>query len=393
MRLMRLLTRPNAGGPTRQAIALWHAHAAQGVRTLLVVGSCKDEQELRLQQHDIPQLDLREALAQGKRAEGFVVLPHLRQGAGWAADLRAFSALRGLVANVRPDVVHTHLAKAGLLGREVARLEGVPVVAHTFHGHVLSDYFAFPKQALLRAIERRLARFTHLIFTVSASCRSEILALGIGTPQTVREIRPAVDLTAARAVSRSAARASLGIGAEVPLLGWCGRLVPIKRFELFAAVLSHIPKALALVVGDGEERAKVAALGTLARWVKFTPEPWETLAAADVLVLTSAREGMPLAALEALASGVAVTGFAVPGVSDVLSHSLPMTVLPERTDVAGLVALTQRMLADPAARARACAAAESLLAECAPRIVAAELVKAYEGALRASPRHACTTPW
>ena len=115
---MRILTRPNLGGPTRQAIALWHEHRRSHVRTLLVTGAVgRGENALAPSDEGVPSLSLPEALARGEAAEGWVTLPWLGRGIAPIADLRARAALRKLVAAVRPDVVHTHTSKAGWIGR------------------------------------------------------------------------------------------------------------------------------------------------------------------------------------------------------------------------------------------------------------------------------------
>ena len=381
MRVLRLLTRPNAGGPTRQATALWHAHRALGVRTLLVVGTCDGEPELAPAEQGVPELGFAEAIARGQQAEGVVVLPGLQRGGGPLALWRAATALRSLLRAFRPEVVHTHLAKAGLIGRVCAVREGIRVVAHTFHGHVLTDYFAWPKQIALRALERRLATRTTLLFAVSRSCREELIALGIGSGAQLRELPPAVDLGPARATSRVAARARLKITGEHPVLAWCGRLVPIKRFELFAEVLRRLPDTVALVVGDGPERSRVESLGERVHWLPFAANPWETLAAADVLLMPSLREGMPLAALEALAAGVGVAGCAVAGVRDLLEQALPNRLLPAWNDTDGLTGLTAELLASPQLRAEQARQCAPLLAECTPSKVAGALLAAYEAVL------------
>ena len=156
MRVMRVLTRANLGGPTRQAIALWHAHRELGLATLLATGEVGgDEAPLTPADAGVPALGWDEALRRGPEAEGWVVVPHLGRGVAPLADLRAGRALSALLAQHRPDVVHTHTSKAGWVGRRAADRAGVPVLAHTFHGHVLKDYFGgSARQMLSHFIER-----------------------------------------------------------------------------------------------------------------------------------------------------------------------------------------------------------------------------------------------
>src|SRR5436190_21703078 len=112
----------------------------------------------------VPVLSLDAAIAAGENACGWVQIPALVRGPAPLGDRRARSALRALMRSLQPDVVHTHTSKAGFVGRRAALAENVPVVAHTFHGHVLQDYFPRPIAWWLRALERRLAARTDLLF-------------------------------------------------------------------------------------------------------------------------------------------------------------------------------------------------------------------------------------
>src|SRR5690606_7996391 len=166
LRVLRVVTRPNLGGPARQAFALWHAHRALGVPTLLVTGVCRrGEPAFDLEAHGLPRLGCEEAVALGRDALGVCVLERLGRAVAPWSDLRALSALRALVASFAPDVVHTHTSKAGVLGRLAAR--DAAVVAHTFHGLVLRDYWSWPLARAARLIEQWLARRTDLLFAVS----------------------------------------------------------------------------------------------------------------------------------------------------------------------------------------------------------------------------------
>ncbi len=178
MRILRIVTRPNVGGPMRQALALWHEHAALGERTLLLTGRCgDDEPSFDLDASGVPRLSPSEAIARGRDAEGLCVVPSLGRAIRPVADLRPLRELLAVIRAVEPQVVHTHTSKAGWLGRLAASRARVPVVAHTFHGHVLADYTGGIAARILRGIERQLAGRTDLLFAVSASCESELRAL------------------------------------------------------------------------------------------------------------------------------------------------------------------------------------------------------------------------
>lgn len=331
MRVMRVLTRPNLGGPTRQAIALWHAHRALGVPTLLVTGAVDaGEAPLSPAVHGVPALSFDEALAAGPSATGWVELRALGQRAAWLADRRAVHALDRLLAAHRPDVMHTHTSKAGWLGRRAAASAGVPVLAHTFHGHVLTDYFAPPFAWWLRRLERRWAARSSLLFAVSASCAEELAALGVADRARFTVVPPAVPRTAL--LPRTEARRRLGLPSDGMVVACIGRLVPIKRVEHFIAALSALPGVRGDVVGDGplrdslERQARAAAAPVAFRG----PEPGIAglLSAYDALVVPSRREGLPLVAVEASRAGVPVIGYDVPGVRDALAFAAGELVDP-----------------------------------------------------------------
>lgn len=388
MRVLRVLTRPNVGGPTRQALALWRAHQELGVRTLLVTGRC-EAAEPALDLDGLPRLERSQALAAGPRAEGVVELGAMRRGLAPWRDAQGRAALRALVRAFRPDVVHTHTSKAGWLGRRAAIEEGVGVVAHTFHGLVLRDHHGRVLSAALRALERGLARRTDLLFAVSPSCREELVELGVAPAARILVSPPAVDLRAFAENSRKGARARLGIGDDDCVLGFVGRLVPVKRPEHFAAVLAAIPEARGLVLGEGPMRRRLAGAPRL-RLLGARFDVAELLAGLDVLVAPSRREGCPLAVVEAFAAGVPVVAYDVPGLRDLLGGWGAGILVPECEGPAGLARATRALLRDPGRRADLVRRARAGLWRFDPSSVARALLAGYERARAACERAAAS---
>ena len=342
---MRVLTRPNLGGPTRQAIALWHAQAALGVRTLLVTGTVDaSETLLSPEAHGVPELALPAALAMGEQAVGWVVLPGLERGFAPLGDRRARAAQLALLRRHRPDVVHTHTSKAGWLGRSAARQAGVPTV-HTFHGHVLQGYFPAPLAWWLRQLERRLAGRTDRLVAVSASCADELAAAGVAPRDRFVVVPPAVP--GGPVLPRAEARRRLAIAPEERRIVCVGRLVPIKRVEHFLQMLAALPGVSGDVVGEGPLRAALQAAGGGARFRGAEPDIAALLSAYDVLVLPSVREGHPLVAVEAMRAGVPVVGYDVPGVRDALAGGRGRLV-PVAAGPLGLADAVREALAAPA---------------------------------------------
>ena len=396
MRVMRVLTRPNVGGPARQAVALWHAHRALGVRTVLVVGRCEThEPALDLAALGVPRVPFE---AVDGTAEGFVEVPVLMRPLHPLRDWQARDALRTLQARFAPQVVHTHTSKAGALVR--AGGSGGARRAHTYHGHVLRDYYGRLRSALLVHLERRLATRTDALIAISPSCRDELVSLGIAPPARFHVVPPAVEVAAFAAGDRAGARAILGLGPTTFALGFVGRLVPIKRPELFVDTVRALAagdRAVAgLVFGDGPLRAGLTrSAGDRIRWLGARADLAEVLPACDALVFTSRREGCPLAAIEAFAAGVPVVGFDVPGVRDALTTWGRGLLVPEAAGIVGLTAALAS-LRDDAARGTLVQAAREGLTRFAPEAVAAELLRIYEqtlaGATPLVPPHPAVAP-
>ena len=246
----------------------------------------------------------------------------------------------GLVWRWAPDVVHTHTAKAGTLGRIAALVYNVAArrsrrcaVIHTFHGHVLEGYFGPLGSAAVRAIERVLARVTDRIVTISVRQRDDITRrFSIAPPGKVvivplgLELGPLLALEERTAGLRSGASAA----ADEIVVGYVGRLVPIKDLETLvrgvALARPRLPRIRLLIAGDGDERpaleARVKELG-LDDCVEFLG--WRGDLAAlyrrmHVFVLTSINEGTPVSLIEAMAAGVPVVATSVGGVPDVVER-------------------------------------------------------------------------
>jgi glycosyltransferase involved in cell wall biosynthesis len=377
MRVMRVLTRPNVGGPTIQAAALFHAHRDLGVTTLLCVGSrAVGETPFDLSAAGIPLFDPAQP-----QLGGHVVVEGLgRRWTPWSGH-RAERHLEQLVAAFAPEVVHTHTSVAGWLGRRVAVRRGVPVVAHTYHGIVLRDYFGPLRQWLLRRLERRWAARSDLLFAVSESCRRELAELGVAALERIRPIPVAVPLAADTPMAPVAVAKQQAGAAVSPSFAFVGRLVAVKRPEHFLQAVHEIGQARGVVYGEGPLRPRLQAHPGAER-IRFQPhaEPiGRVLQQHDALVLTSVREGYPLVAVEAFAAGVPVIGYEVPGVADVLGGGRGILV-PPAEGPAGLACAMRHIVADADLRARVVAQARASLACHRPVAVAAELLAAYREA-------------
>ena len=379
IRVLRVLTRPNLGGPTRQSIALWHAGRKLGLETLLVTGLVGPEEvELSPADHGVPN-----APADGA-AGGWLQLPDMRRGLSVLGDRRAGRKLRELIRAFRPDVVHTHTSKAGLIGRKAAWAERVPVTAHTFHGHVLKDYFGKLPSKVLAMLERGMAKKTDVLFAISQSCAEELAECRVAARGRFVVTAPAVVSPAH--FSRHDARLQLGIPPEDWRVCAVGRLVAIKRLDHFVATIARTPGLRGDVIGEGPERATLQRLadhesGGRALLRGAVPDIARLLPAYDCLVLPSVREGCPLVAIEAFAAGVPVIGYDVPGVRDALSDFGRGILIPVADGPAGLARALSSLHEDQALQAGWIRDAERAVELCKPLTVAAGLRDAYCEAL------------
>jgi glycosyltransferase involved in cell wall biosynthesis len=345
--VLRVITRLNVGGPAIQAVLLSARMDPDRFETLLVAGT---ESSTEGNMIELGRLEEPPALRR---------VPVLGREISPLDDLRALGALVGLMREFRPDIVHTHLAKAGTLGRLAARIAGVRVVIHTYHGTVFRGYFGSLRSRLFLEIERAVARATTRLVAITPGQRRELIAMGIGSEATVVEIPLGLELAPfVDAPSRPEARATLGLTFDEPVIAIVARLVAIKDVGLFLQALARLRSSpTALIVGDGEERARLealaAALGVASRcrFLGWRRDVRSVYAAADVVVLTSRNEGSPVSIIEAMAAGRAVVCTDVGGVADVVTSGSSGVLVPYG-DPDALAASIDGLLRDPDLRQR-----------------------------------------
>jgi glycosyltransferase involved in cell wall biosynthesis len=349
VRVVRIIARLNVGGPALHVSYLARGLASRGYATTLLAGQ----------------------IASGESSMAFVAdelgveiepIATLRRELSPLDDLRTLVRIVRVLRRVRPQILHTHTAKAGTLGRVASLLAGSarpPIVIHTFHGHVLRGYFSPAVTTVYRTLERVLARFTTRLVAVSPETRDELVALGVSPAERFSVIRLGLDLEQRVASAPGAAHAlrdRLGIAADVFVIGWVGRMTAIKNvpdvLAAFAELRERGVEATLCLVGDGPERASVEQraheLG-IEDHVVFAGYEHELGAyyeLFDVLVLTSANEGTPVVAIEALAKGTPVVATAVGGVGDVVSDGVD-GVLVTVGDVVAIATALERLAHDP----------------------------------------------
>ncbi|MBX3102346.1 MAG: glycosyltransferase [Bacteroidetes bacterium] len=337
-RVFRLINRLNIGGPTYNA-AILSKELAPRYDTLLVSGMIGPGEASSA--HIVEALGLQPRL-----------IPYMYREISPTRDWRGYRELSRVLREYQPQIVHTHAAKAGVRGRLAAFAHNVPVVVHTFHGHVFHSYFSPLKTQAFIRIERMLAGLSDAIIALSPLQAYELSEVFRIAPRNKIQIIPnGFDLTSFTMhtnAKRAAFRQKYGLTDDVVGVGIVGRLVPIKNHALFLEGFARMKRTAtvpvrAFIIGDGELRTELEALCrqlglsydtgagqsdiVFTSWIQDVSEP---VAGLDIIALTSLNEGNPVSLVEAQAGARAVVSTDVGGVRD--------TVLPDRS---GLVVPTQ----------------------------------------------------
>ena len=316
MHIVHCIARLNDGGPARVVAELAMGCSAAGHQVTVLSGQVGDDER-----------DLTpELVATGIAVE---TLPRLQRRPDPWCDALALIELRRRLARLRPSLVHTHTAKAGLLGRLAARSLGLPCL-HSYHGHVLHGYWRPGINLALRSIERAAARGAHC-HSLTPSLVTELRDRHhVGLPWRWHclpvPVRPVVPTEAAWQPAPGPLR-----------LGFLGRLAPVKDIGLWLMVAAAVAKQRpihAVICGDGAQRAwaeqRARDLGLTATFTGMVPAA-EALGAMDILVMSSRNEGMPLVAVEAAGAGIPVVAPRVGGLVDLAKAGL-VYGCPRRVD-------------------------------------------------------------
>jgi len=293
VRLVRIISRTNVGGAALVVTALTRHRGSDGFEQTLLRGSC-----------DVGEIDYLEV-----RAPDVVstTVPGMGRDVRFLGDIRAIWFIYRELRRLRPQIVCTHTAKAGALGRLAALAARVPIRVHTFHGHVLSGYFGPWTTRAVVSVERILGRTTTYIVAVGDRTLDDLVEAKIADPLRSCSIAPGIQRAAE--VDADTARSSLGLPVDAQVLMFVGRLTAIKRPERFVMLAEDLrdefPDAVFVFVGDGTLRPELESeAGPNVRFLGWQSDIPTVMSAADVVVLTSDNEGMPVALIEAAMYGV-----------------------------------------------------------------------------------------
>jgi len=311
IKVMRIMARMNVGGPAVQVSGLMRGFDAQVFEQELVTGYCAADEA-----------DYLEKVAKDVKA---VRIDGLGRSIKPRADLTALFAIVKEIRRFKPDVVHTHTAKAGVVGRIASILSGHKSVrVHTFHGHLLNGYFGAGKTKLVILVEKFLALSTDQLLAVGAKVKDDLLAVGIGNQDKFGVMPPGLQL--AEVPSRSSARKELDLNHDATYCAFIGRVTQIKRPDRFLDVVAEVKSRGIdlhfIVAGAGEllqycqDRAKAENLPVT--FLGWREDIEVVLTAADFVLLTSDNEGTPLSLIQAGMVGIPVVATNVGSTNEIV---------------------------------------------------------------------------
>ena len=326
IRVLRIITRMNVGGPAIQISGLMNNLDSNKFEQLLVTGFCGDDEIDYLQEHGI-KLPLKKVAGLGQ------TISPIR-------DIRVFFAIREIIQGFDPDIVHTHTAKAGVLGRLATltikkRLKRV----HTFHGHLLHGYFGKVKTSLVTLTEKFLALNSDVLIAVGKQVKFDLLRAGIGTSQKFHVVGPGLKLD--KIPIRNEASSRLGLSSNEFTVTWIGRAVEIKApyriLEIARECKRQRIDVRFLFVGDGPLRSDLE-IASQSEQLKIEFLGWQNnieavLGASDLVLLTSLNEGTPVALIQAQMAGIPVLATSVGSTSEVLVDGISGYALPYSTEL------------------------------------------------------------
>ena len=333
MKILRIIARLNVGGPARHVVWLTQALQGDGVESKLIAGTVPEGEEdmsYFADEHGVEPVYIREMSRELS-----------------ARDAVSFWKVLRTIYREHPDVIHTHTAKAGTVGRAAAfvykwltpgTLVGRPRrvrVVHTFHGHVFHSYYGKRKTQLFILIEKILARLaSDKIIVITPQQFREIHSdVGVGRSEQFEVIPLGIDLSKFRAsdLERDEFRSEFRVSPATLLVGFVGRLTEIKNIPMLVEAAKQYfdaedaPDAKFIIVGDGHMRGELQELaGPLGDRIIFAgnrDDLGRVYAGLDVVGLTSLNEGTPLSLIEAMASHRPVIATTVGGVADLLGAS------------------------------------------------------------------------
>lgn len=338
IKIMQVIARMNVGGPAVIVAELMQGLNPMRFEATLVTGYCADNEADYLEEFtiDIP----------------VVRISGLGRSVSFLGDLKSFLELIKLIRNIKPDIIHTHTAKAGVLGR-IAGLIAYPRAKriHTFHGHLLNGYFTPSKTKLVVYVERVLALLSSRLISIGTKVKEDLQGVGIGKSSQYSVIYPG--LKELDIQSKKSARNDLELSQDKTYIVFIGRLTQIKRPDRLVEISRYLrdirPDTELIIAGAGEKLIEIRALAGKELlpivFLGWRNDIGRILSASDIAILCSDNEGIPLALIQASQAGLPIVSTNVGSVSDIVLNG--ESGLLTETSSQSLIKALDELLADP----------------------------------------------
>jgi len=343
IRVMRIIARMNVGGPAVQVSGLMRGLNSKEFDHRLYTGFCGVDEADYL---DSVATDIKATRVKG-----------LGRRLSLGGDIKAFLSLVKAIREFKPQIIHTHTAKAGFLGR-IASIVSFrrSIRVHTFHGHLLHGYFGSLKRLLVLVAEKSLAIFTQQLLAVGDKVRQDLLAVGIGKKEKFSLMPPGLEI--GKLPPKIESQDFFGLNNERLQCGFIGRVTKIKRPDRFLDVVSEIKqrgvKLDFFIAGDGELlescRKRIVEQNLSVKVLGWQSNIDKVLSAADIVVLTSDNEGTPLSLIQAGMAKLPVVSTNVGSVPEVVLDNA--TGLITSLDVQEIADALEKLVSDKALRAQ-----------------------------------------
>jgi glycosyltransferase involved in cell wall biosynthesis len=363
IKVIHIITRLDMGGSAQNTLLTALNHDPQRYSVCLIKGSSHEsamtEEETQL---------VKDRLADGRKHGIEVIdLPSLVRRISPLNDIKSFVLIFRILRKSKPDIVHTHTSKAGILGRLAAWMARVPIIIHTPHGHVFYGHFGRSLSKIFLQMERLLGRITHHQIGLTPEECNDYLSLRVSKPRNTTVIHSGVDLHrfSKGEKQRPRKRKELGIPADSLVIGYVGWLIPIKGVTYLVSALAKVaekyPESLLVLVGKGDdkgdeeiklkEQVERAGLADKVRFLGWRSDVDEIMGCFDIFVLPSLNEGMGRVLVEAMAAGLPIVASSVGGIPDLVKDGKNGLLVPP-ADASSLEKAICALLKDKVQRKR-----------------------------------------
>jgi glycosyltransferase involved in cell wall biosynthesis len=346
IKITHIITRLDMGGSAQNTLFTALNHDPQRYSVCLIKGSTHESAMTEAEAHLVNQ----QLAAAKKQGIEVIDIPSLVRRISPFNDIKSFVSIFRILRRSKPDIVHTHTSKAGILGRLAAWMARVPIIIHTPHGHIFYGHFGRPLSRIFLQMERMLGKITLHQIALTPEESNDYLRLRVSKPSNTSVIHSGVNVHRfiKGAKQRAGKRKELGVPPDSLVVGYVGWLIPIKGVtHLVSAmpkVLEKHPKSLLVLVGKGDdkgeeeiklkEQVERAGLTDKVRFLGWRSDVDEIMGCFDIFVLPSLNEGMGRVLVEAMAAGLPVVASRVGGIPDLVRDGQNGLLVPPEDAIA-----------------------------------------------------------